>query len=89
MRCSDFQNCTECEIPKPKRNDSNARTFTTTGRWHLWTIGKGKGNRLPHSFNVQLAGFTSIPRARTFNTHTLTIQMRLNMGSAHENKRDH
>ena len=52
-------------------------------------FGKGKENMLPHSFNVQLAGFTSIPRARTFNTHTLTIQMRLNMGSAHENKRDH
>ena len=89
MRCSDFSNCAERGIPKPKRDDSNARTRTTTGRWHLWRIWKGKENMLPHSFNVQLAGFTSIPRPRTFNTHTLTIQMRLNMGSAHENKRDH
>ena len=88
MRCSDFTNCAECENPKPKGTGSNARTSTTTGRWHLWTNGKGKGNSLPHLFNIQPAGFTSIPRARTFNAHTLAFQMHLNMGSAHGNNRD-
>ena len=76
---SDFTNGAECENQKTKRDVHHARTFTPTGRWHLWTNGKGKENSLPNSSNIQLAGFISIPRVRTFNTRTLTFQMHLNM----------
>ena len=57
----------------------DARTSTATGRWHLWTNGREKGNSLPHSSNIPLAGFISIPRARTFNACTLTFRIHLNM----------
>ena len=82
MPCSDtsfdFRISSECQNQKTK-GCSRCEEIHSHLRWHLWTHGKEKGNSLPHSSNIPLAGFIPIPRSRTSNACTLTFRIHLNM----------
>ena len=89
MCCSDFSNCAERETPNQKEIIPMPGRSQPPVDWLGWGMGMGGKQAPALAPTSHSRGSDRTQIVRTFNTHTLTIQMRLNMGSAHENKRGH